>query len=114
MVWPIQGSATLTPKKRGRRPGRSPNGKAKRGGSKRVLSFAMPSANVGDGDADAEEENVDADDFDGIRSRLHVYGNFDIVFGHFSRISERYTPSPLPPSHAPSNMLYLVATLAGC
>ena len=73
------GSAISTPKKRGRGAGRSSNGKAKRGGSKRVLSFAMPSANVGNGDADAEDEDADADSFDGIRSRLHVYadlGNF--------------------------------------
>ena len=37
------------------------------------------------------------------------YGNFDIVWDHFSRISQRYTIA-----RAPRDMLYFVPMLIGC
>ena len=39
----------------------------------------------------------------------HLYGNFDIILGHFSRISQLETTQ-----HAPCDMLYLVAVLIRC
>ena len=44
-----------------------------------------------------------------VKNHFDLYGNFDIIFDHFSRTSQLHTTQ-----HAPCAILYFVPMLIGC